>query len=821
MLDVVVQRLERFPLAERSSNLLLSALDGDEALTQELDAAPSPGHSGPPRDASGDAPVSEPVGAYLRSLTVTGFRGIGPAATLEVPPGPGLTLVVGRNGSGKSSFAEALEVLLTGTLLRWESAKSVVFRDGWQSKHAGAGTEIRADIQIEGRGNAVVTRSWSQGAGIGDSTVWLQVNVEKRQPGFDGLGWSSDLKTYRPFLSHSELEAFFAEPHKLYDLLASVLGLEDLTTAADRLNTARRQREDAFAAVKKRLDPLLERLRALDDERAATCLAALSRRIWDIPIARETATGGGPPIGHLGALRQLKMLVPPPDSDVSAAVTELLSTSDTLDKVAGTSAEQSRQLAQLLDAALRHHLAHGDGNCPVCGRSAALTAQWREETRQQVDRLHEEARAAEEAVAEAKKASDHALALMTQPPPILAGAIDGIDLVPARSAWLTWAGRPADADLASSDELRALAEHIASSRVGLTKAITTLVARAEAELSRRDGQWVPLAADVASWCADAESAQHANEPVKALKDARKWLVDATSDLRNARLEPLAEQSCEIWGKLRQESNVDLGAFRLAGSANRRSVELDVRVDGTPGTALGVMSQGEINALALSIFLPRATMGESPFRFLVIDDPVQAMDPAKVDGLAKVLAGVATSRQVIVFTHDNRLATAVKDLAIPATTLEVTRRTKSVVEVRRCQGPVEQALKDAADLSKDIRVPEEVARRVIPGLCRTALEAAFTEAFWRQQLREGKTRAAIDEALEGMRGKLADFAALAISGDPRAGGQVLSALNHWGSNAYGDTYMMLKRSAHEPYTGDVQSLIANTKKLISKVEEKLR
>ena len=32
----------------------------------------------------------------------------------EVEPGPGLTLVVGRNGSGKSSFAEGIEVALTG-----------------------------------------------------------------------------------------------------------------------------------------------------------------------------------------------------------------------------------------------------------------------------------------------------------------------------------------------------------------------------------------------------------------------------------------------------------------------------------------------------------------------------------------------------------------------------------------------------------------------------------------------------------------------------------------------------------------------------------
>jgi predicted ATPase len=57
---------------------------------------------------------------------------------------------------------------------------------------------------------------------------------------------------------------------------------------------------------------------------------------------------------------------------------------------------------------------------------------------------------------------------------------------------------------------------------------------------------------------------------------------------------------------------------------------------------------------LSLFIPRATLPESPFRFIVIDDPVQSMDPARVDGLARVLEAAARDRQVIVFTHDDRL-----------------------------------------------------------------------------------------------------------------------------------------------------------------------
>ena len=70
---------------------------------------------------------------YLRSLSVEGFRGVGSQQTLEVQPGPGLTVISGRNGSGKSSFAEAAELLIAGENARW-SEKSVVWKDGWRNR---------------------------------------------------------------------------------------------------------------------------------------------------------------------------------------------------------------------------------------------------------------------------------------------------------------------------------------------------------------------------------------------------------------------------------------------------------------------------------------------------------------------------------------------------------------------------------------------------------------------------------------------------------------------------------------------------------------
>jgi hypothetical protein len=113
--SIVQSRLEAEGSAAGAwSDLVLAALEGSEALEAEL-------AGGAPARRRAAARVSAvPGGAFLQSIAVEGFRGIGPARTLELRPGPGLTLVVGRNGSGKSSFAEAFEVLLTGDSLRFK-----------------------------------------------------------------------------------------------------------------------------------------------------------------------------------------------------------------------------------------------------------------------------------------------------------------------------------------------------------------------------------------------------------------------------------------------------------------------------------------------------------------------------------------------------------------------------------------------------------------------------------------------------------------------------------------------------------------------------
>ena len=414
LLGIVLRRLEEFPLPEQAVDLLLAALEADESLSAQLG-----GQTQPRSKATDITTAPTPAGAYLQSLTVSGFRGIGPPATLTVTPRPGLTLVVGRNGSGKSSFAEALEVLLTGNLRRWEKLPAV-WKQGWRSMHCPDQARITAEFVIEGAGPAKAQRIWPVGADFAGSSVTVQVAGEK-QAGIERLGWTSALTDYRPFLSHSELEAFFGVPSGLYELLASVLGLEDLTTAAARLAQARKAREAALAEVKKRLPGLLARLEAADDERAEACRRALAGRTWDLAAARSAAISAPMAAegGELDRLRRLAQLTVPAEADVQEIAEALSDAAAGLDAVAGSPAGQARALAGLLTAALQHHDAHGDGDCPVCGRPGALTTQWRQATQEAVDRLHQEAKAAESAERAAADARRRAAALLQPTPAVL------------------------------------------------------------------------------------------------------------------------------------------------------------------------------------------------------------------------------------------------------------------------------------------------------------------------------------------------------------------------------------------------------------------
>ncbi|MGW3246552.1 AAA family ATPase [Streptomyces sp. NPDC001070] len=711
----------------------------------------------------GEARGTSSVGRiYLDSVAVTGFRGIGPRTWLGLSPRPGVNLVVGRNGSGKSSIAEGIETAFTGVNMRWHGLHASR-SSNWRNLHHGGGKpEIEVKLAIEGDpSRSTLTRTW-------DGEDFVASQGEFKRPGYgrvsvDQVDWKQAMEDYRPFLSYVDLDRMISgKPAQMYDAIASILGLRHISAADSRLRAEEKALDDAAKAAKGEVPELIAALYALeDDERAVHALVAIDTPDSPDFSALRALVAGLPDDTEEGLLAELRLAagVQGPDLvQVDAALTRLDKALGAEEDVRGTSAEDAHQRADLLARALAHSDRHPDEEaCPVCGTDGALDADWAASAAAQVAVLRQEAKAADDARSELRSAARAVQDLVYRPQRIPAALSD---------PWDAWTACRAISDPGE------LARRAREAAAALADACAVVRESAAKELERRDERWRLIVVRIAAWAERAQAAEENDPRLRNIRKARAWIKKLSTELRERRMEGFADHSQRIWEKLRQESDIDLNGVSLRGGekAAVRSLVMDVSVDGQDASALGVMSQGELHSLALSLFLPRAVTADSPFGFIVVDDPVQSMDPAKVHGLAQVLHELGKHRQVVVFTHDTRLQRAFTSQELPVTVFQVERAKASKVKVTRVNDPVAQALADAKAIAATPNLPVAARTHVLPSLCRIALENAFLEAAWIRHHRSGgperELHAAVDDAE-----KFRKVAALALFGDIKRVGDV--------------------------------------------------
>ncbi len=825
-------------------------------------------------EADGDraAPDSGDTGVFLRSITVHGFRGIGPTATLRLNPGPGLTLVVGRNGSGKSSFAEAAEFALTGGNRRWDG-RSTAWREGWRNLHEPDLARIEVDLLTAGENaELTVATHWAPGGELGEAQ-WTERRGTERTVAIDPRSRRGRLDLYRPFLSYSELGALVdGKPSDLFDALHRLLGLDELAAAAEHIRLRKLELERAVKDSRQSRTDLLAELADADDDRARHVADLL--RVPEPDLDAVAAAVAGSVLGPDGpeGLRVILRLSLPDPAQVAAVVDRLAEASAALSRHATTDAEADLRVLELLTRAREHVTAGGTCPCPVCGRGDLDTA-WLAAADAEIGQRETQLAALRTARAEFETATAAARSLTSRlptelgtAPPVgdtpssnaapgdsaaLSGktapgagvtlggkastgggaalgagaALDGKaasgdgqvagDEVPlrrrvsaVRALWSVWA------ELGEADHDDGFPERLRDTYAALATELTALQRDTRAELERLDAVWSPLVPRILAWLDPARAVSADAAELRVVKKAADWLKSATATIRGERMRPLESTARWVWSTLRQQSNVELGAIRLQGSAGTaRRVLLDVTVDEVDGAALGVMSQGELHALGLSLFLPRATMSHSPFRFVMIDDPVQAMDPAKVDGLARVLAEVATTRQVVVFTHDERLAEAVRRMQLDATVLEVQRRERSVVEVRVTGDPVRRYLDDARSLLRTPQLPPAIADELVATCCRSAIEAAGLAKARQELLAAGLEHGEVERRVRNAHTTRA-MITLAIMGPGARVDDLNKHLSAVGGRWLVGVLRDATAGAHVPIDRPMRELISDTERFIS-------
>ncbi|WP_187366696.1 AAA family ATPase [Nocardioides dongxiaopingii] len=759
----VADRLDASDLDDEVGLVVLAALESDTALDAYLEEATEP-ESVKELLTSGGASAPAPVGAYLSSLRVQGFRGIGAEVIVPLTAAPGLTVIAGRNGSGKSSLAEALELLLTGGTYRWKN-KPAMWREQWRNLHTPDPASVVLEVASEGREPVTLCTTWEDGVDDVDArTTWAQTKGSKRVAGDDPLGWHAALETYRPILSYDELGGLLESgPSQLYDALATVLGVEQLADALKRLQVRLKTAKAPGTDLDRRRKDLVVRAKNVADERADRLVGLLAKRGGpDVEAVTGLVTGIEPVAdGPVAALQTLTHLRPPDEAIVLRAAATLRSAVEALASAGETVSQRTRDRLDVRRRALTVHEAHGDMSCPVCD-TGNLDDTWAATARGHLARADEEHADLLRATADLRAARDVVRRLLAPRPRALDGApLDRLDDVVAatRTAWDAWVSDVPAGDLDLADRLT----------TGLTdlEAVTEIL-RAEATTALRelDDAWSPLAAQAAAWSVDFAGWRTGADARARLTAAESWLKATDTVAKNERIKPIAAEARAAWAKLRQESNVELGELTLEGTATRRRVEIRASVDGHDTGALPVMSQGELHALALALFLPRATTSASPFRFVVLDDPVQAMDPAKVEGLVELLADLARTHQVIVLSHDDRLPAAVRRLQVSAHVLEVSRGTDSTVQVATLGDPAARYLDDAYGLVRDSGLPDDTMRRTLPGLLRLAVESAARDRLVATRLARGEKLVEIEDLWSRHR-KTGERVSLAIYDEVRS------------------------------------------------------
>ncbi|NEE03783.1 AAA family ATPase [Phytoactinopolyspora halotolerans] len=797
----VMQAAEDDPnLSDDARLLLLTAMTGDDELKTELtghttntDGEPAPRQTG------------TPAGAFLKSITVAGFRGVGPEARLDLTPAPGLVIVAGRNGSGKSTFSEAVEVSMTRTSYRWDN-KPKAWKAGWRNLHASDPCRVEVELAEEGVGTTTVAAEWAPDTELDGGSHWVQRNGQKRDTSKDPLGWSVPMETYRPLLSYDELGGILeAEPSKLYDKLSAVLGLGQIADAQEWLDEQVKETGAPRREANKLVKQVLEELASSPDSRAAEAHTLLKARKRDLDAIEQLATGvSSKPPEDLTALRKLAALTVPSLDDVQAAVEECDKAQHSLAQASGMATDSLVRRSRMLEHALEHVVMTGAGSCPVCG-VGTLDDEWAARAQKELSELKEQTAALREAERAHSTALSKLRGLLGPVPSTLQAEIDA-DL-PSRSATAdAWRAVQA-VDVSTSTGPQ---EHV-DAFTTLESNVTELRREADAERQRREDLWSPLARRLIEVVSALRSADEADQRGAVAKAAATWLKEHGNELRNERLRPISEHAQQIWGELRQESNVDLGPIQVSGSKTRRQVQLSAEVDGEEAGALTVMSQGELHALALALFLPRATLPASPFQFVVVDDPVQAMDPAKVDGLARVLERISRTHQVVVFTHDDRLPAATRYLGIDARILRVDRTAGSRVEVTDDEDPTRRYLSDAKAVALDPNANDEVRRRVIPVLCRLAVENACRDLFMARRFGRGDRRADVERAWEDTRTSRQALA-LALRDDARAD------VNGWlrRDRRLDAAMRVIGRGAHDGLLGDAAGAVDDVRLLVARL-----
>jgi DNA repair exonuclease SbcCD ATPase subunit len=189
------------------------------------------------------------------ALLVENFRGLGGEYSLDLDRD--LTVLVGKNGTGKSSLLVAVEWCLFGAEATKKSDSGIAERGDWALAHDGAAGDVRVTLELAVKGGrARLTRRRGADAKPRDEDdVQLELPGEEMLRGKEVQDWLSwnhlpDWKLWkRSFCQHQELSrARVTEEADRSTAIAGMLGLDEYRKISDELKKLKVKKLEQRAA---------------------------------------------------------------------------------------------------------------------------------------------------------------------------------------------------------------------------------------------------------------------------------------------------------------------------------------------------------------------------------------------------------------------------------------------------------------------------------------------------------------------------------------------------------------------------------------------
>lgn len=627
----------------------------------------------------------------IREIKISGFRGV--RGSIQIPFSPGFTVIVGRNGAGKTTICDAIEFAITGELSRFgpaETEKGERIADylWWRGSGKPPTRAITATFQSdEGEFVQEVTPT-------GHTPLEARLFCEQNASDED-LKKLCQTSILRDELI-SKLSTDLSESDR-FEFLNRAIGMKSLTVVEKRCADLEKQIRSNFIGIEKRYANLRDQVAALASEissaqtEAARVAKIKLEEIYDqvadllpVNVDRNSISGlvrlvvntlavhrsrsqkletlsislrtAAAQHGRLSNMRPLKTKI---QQDLAAAKEQLERAEQGLREARATLAEISnespRNAALALLAQTGEQLGRIEGNCPLCGlkidergfrqhiEEVRTTLGLADERVATVVKAFSDAqkhwseavREVERITSEANKVSVEMEALEIGLERIKTEAISlGLDLQPEQIERALEAVQRAVAKLenarAQLDSMLAL-ERVSELQRHLT-------------LAKEEMESIGL---------DIDRLSNAQQNARSITSTARRLSAENLDERLAAISPLLE---ELYVRLRPHVDFAEIAYRMRGDV-RRFLSLEVGREAGLNPRF-IFSSGQRRALGLAFLLAvHLSRPWCKLNTLILDDPIQHIDDYRALHLVEVLAAIRqrNKEQIICTVEDTDLA----------------------------------------------------------------------------------------------------------------------------------------------------------------------